>query len=82
MTLLIHVSKVTVIRQRHGADHITFKFDGPTPFPKMQQAAPTDDYSPYLSVTVQKGYAEEWLALLGIDRTKVEILDVNHEVHC
>jgi len=56
------VVKIHILRQRSGADRITFELDKscPSPFPKMSKGEP-GMYPPIFSVETQRGYAESWI---------------------
>jgi len=71
MILNVKINKVTVVRIS-GADKIEFEFDGPSPFPELEKADP-GDYPPYLRIECRRGYAEKWLAQIGI--TEFEVIE-------
>jgi hypothetical protein len=72
----LKIKRVLVVREHHGSDKVHFTLDGPSPTPEMQQQDPVNDYSPHLTVIVRRGYAEEWLKLMGFDLSSVKILDL------
>lgn len=63
-SLLLTIKRVTVVRGS-GTDRISFCIEAPTSFPEM-------NYESYLTAETRHGYAEEWLAKLGI--TEFELI--------
>lgn len=72
MKLTVKVKKATILRQEHGTDRVSLEVELPTPFPKLDAREP-GLYPAILRIDTQPGYAEEWLAQVGV--SEVELFD-------
>lgn len=73
----LKLQEITIL-QTYGPDQIHFTFDGPTTYPEMQREHPEEGYDPELKVNLRKGYALEWLKLMGFDVSKVKIINTQN----
>ena len=71
MKLNFDVNRVTIIRGS-GSDKIIMIVDGSSPFPEMDAKNP-GSHPPSLQIDCREGYAEEWLATVGI--TEFQLID-------
>jgi hypothetical protein len=66
--------KVIIVRHMSsGVDHISILVEGPSPYPALDAREP-GQYPPYLKIETPRGYAEEWLRLMGLDTLPLEVL--------
>jgi hypothetical protein len=72
LSITVPIVSVTVLLRNHP-DHISIKFEGPTPFPEIQEQNPETDYGPSFDIEVRKGYALEWLKLMGIPEGLIRV---------
>lgn len=70
------VVSIQVVRLNNGPDRITFNFEGPHNFPDYGAASERPDFS----MECKRGYAQEYLKLLGIpESVPVEVIDATRE---
>lgn len=73
--LNVSIISVTVLT-RSGTDLVSIKFEGPSPFPEVQDESPDQDYGPSFKVETRKGYALEWLKSIGVSMDLVKVIEL------
>lgn len=73
----LKVTCITALIHCPGQDEITFNIDAPSAHPNMDALEP-GKYPSYVTLKLQKGYAKEWLVLMGVDLSKVKVISMLH----
>lgn len=81
MNLTFEITKVTILKMRHGPDHIMLQTTSPCPF--VPESKITQLLCLNFNVTWEQGY-EYVTEVLKVEPELIEVIDVrtNSEPHC
>lgn len=72
-TVLLHVTKATLVQWRYGVDHIFIEFEGPSPFPKLDSTK----HSACAVFKTEAGHGKEWFESVFGTTISLEVVEMN-----